>query len=190
MALTRVVSGGGLLGSTFLNIEHPKAPDDLWVLLPAIATPRRLVSSNLADSYLGSEFRYGDLVQNDPDEYIVTSRGDATIDDEPCWIIEAVPREPKLVRDTGLSKQVLWLRKSTLVERRVEQYDRRGALLKIMEITRVFTDPQGSHYFGSERNIRNAQSGVTSAVVFENILVNRGMPADLFTTAHLGELPK
>ncbi len=186
-AITRVVSGGGLLGSGFLNVEHPTAPDDLWVYLPAVKTPRRLVSTNLADSYLGSEFRYGDLVQLDPEDYQVTARHDEPVAGEPCHVLEIVPRDQRLVRDTGLGKQVLWLRQSNLVERKVEQYDRRGAVLKVIEIPRLFHDAASGKFFAVERHAQNVQTGARSVAVFENVRVNRGMTADVFTPVRLAE---
>jgi len=187
MAITRVTSGGPLLGSTFLNIERSQGTDDLWVYLPAVATPRRLVSSNLADSYLGSEFRYGDLVQPDPADYAVTLRGEETVEGEPCWVLEVVPREPRLVRNTGLGREVLWLRRQNLVERKVEQYDRHVALLKVLDVPRLFTDPASGKVFAVERRIRNVQSGVVSTASFENVEVNRGLGTEPFSPARLSD---
>jgi hypothetical protein len=187
MALTRVTSNGALRDSSFLNVEHPQAPDDLWVYLPSVGSPRRLVSSNLADSYLGSEFRYGDLVQPDPDEYVVTLRGEEVIDGESCWVLDIAPRTPRLERDAGLRRQVLWLRHGSLVERRIEQYDRRGTLLKVIDVLRPFTDPASGKVFALERRLRNVQSGATSTAVFENVEVTQGMSADLFSPVHLGD---
>lgn len=186
-AITRVRSGGALKGSAFLNVEHPDAPDDLWVYLPAVQAPRRLVSTNLGDSYLGSEFRYGDLVQLDPGDYQVTLRSDETIAGDPCHVLEVVPREPRLVRDTGLSKQVLWLRRDNLVERKIEQYDRRGALLKVIEVPRLHHDAASGKFFAVERRVENVQTGARSVAMFENLRVNRGVSADAFTPVRLAD---
>jgi outer membrane lipoprotein-sorting protein len=187
MALTRVTGGGAFVQTAFLSVEHPKAADDLWIYLPAVGSPRRLVSSNLGDSYLGSEFRYGDLVQPDPDEYVVTLRGEETIEGEPCWVLEAVPRDEKLVRDSGLGRQVLWLRQKGLAERKVEQYDRRGTLLKVIDLPRLFTDPATGKVFAVERQVRNVRSGAQSVALFENVTVNANIPADLFSPARLAD---
>jgi hypothetical protein len=145
------------------------------------------LSNNLADSYLGSEFRYGDLVQSNPDEYQLSLRGEEAVEGEPCWVVEAVPRETRLARDTGLGRQVLWLRRSNLVERRVEQYDRYGTLLKVMDVPRLFEDAKTAKVFALERRLRNLRSGVVSTAVFENVEVNHGMTADLFSPVRLSD---
>jgi hypothetical protein len=188
MGVTRVLSGNALVGSAFLNVEHAGAPDDLWVYLPAVGTPRRLVASNLGDSYLGSEFRYGDLVQREPESYRVTSLPDADVSEERCDVIEIVP-DARTARDTGLSREVMWIRKSTFVERKVEQYDRQGRLLKEMELEDLFIDAATGKAFPRERRIRNVQSGATSTARFEDVRVNAGLPADTFNPARLSDRP-
>jgi hypothetical protein len=187
MALVRVISGGPLRDSAFLTVERPRAADDLWFYLPAVGSPRRLTSSNLADSYLGSEFRYGDLVQPEPKDYLVTLRGEEVVEGEPCWAIEVTPRDARVSRDTGLARETLWLRQNTLVERKVEQYDRRGALLKVLDVPRLYADPGSGKIFALERRVRNVQTGVVSTVVFENVQANRGVSADLFSPARLAD---
>jgi hypothetical protein len=187
MALARVTSGGPLRDSAFLTVENSRAADDLWFYLPAVGSPRRLASSNLADSYLGSEFRYGDLVQPEPGDYVATLRGEEVVEGEPCWIIEVTPREARVSRDTGLARETLWLRQSNLVERKVEQYDRRGALLKVLDVPRLYTDPGSGKIFALERRVRNVQTHAVSTVVFENVQANRGVSADLFSPARLAD---
>jgi hypothetical protein len=187
MALVRVISGGPLRDSAFLTVERPRAADDLWFYLPAVGSPRRLTSSNLADSYLGSEFRYGDLVQPEPGDYLVTLRGEEIVEGEPCWAIEVTPRDARVSRDTGLARETLWLRQNTLVERKVEQYDRRGALLKVLDVPRLYSDPGSGKIFALERRVRNIQTGAVSTVVFENVQANRGVSPDLFSPARLAD---
>ncbi len=187
MALVRVTSGGPLRDSAFLTVERPRAADDLWFYLPAVGSPRRLASSNLADSYLGSEFRYGDLVQPEPGDYVATLRGEEAVEGEPCWAIEVTPRDARVSRDTGLARETLWLRQSNLVERKVEQYDRRGTLLKVLDVPRLYTDPGSGKIFSLERRVRNVQTGVVSTVVFDNVQANRGVSPDLFSPARLAD---
>lgn len=187
MGLTRVVSGNALVNSTFLNIERPNAADDLWIYLPTVGTPRRLVASNLGDSYLGSEFRYGDLVQRDPEQHEATRRGDESIEGEACIVIELVPKTARIARDAGLGREVLWLRAGSLIERRVEQFDLRGRLLKVIDFDRILVDSRSGKSFPLERRIRNVQSGATSAASFRDVRTNQGLPADLFSPSRLSD---
>jgi uncharacterized protein len=184
--MSRVVSGGGLVGTGFLSIEHVDGPTDLWVYLPSLGWPRRLLGSNLGDSYLGSEFRYGDLVQPEPAAYAATVKGVDTIDDRRHWSIETVPMDAALARNTGLSREVRWLEQESLVERRVEQYDRRGKLLKVLDNER-WMQSAGGKWLPRQRTIRNVQTGTTSTALFENVEVGVGLPQSIFVPNSLGD---
>jgi hypothetical protein len=185
--LVRVTSGGTLQGTGFLSIEHVGAPSDLWVYLPALGWARRLIAGNLGDSYLGSEFRYGDLIQPEPGAYVVTTRGSEVVDGRPCWVIEAVPRDRRLESDTGLSREVRWLSKEDLLERRTEQYDRRGELLKVMDWNRWTETRAPGRWLALERRIENLQTRATSRAVFGSAEVGVGLSESLFVPRSLGE---
>jgi hypothetical protein len=187
MLLLRVVGAGPLGGSAFLTIEHQDAPHDGWVYLPALGGPRRLLSGYLAESLLGSEFRVGDLLQPNTDDYVVTLLGADRIGDDPCWIIEAVPRERSLERRNGLGRQVLWIGKRDFLERRIEQHDPAGELLKIMELGRWAALMEGRKWLPLERRIRNVQTGAWSSVVFEHVEAGVGIDAATFRPQHLAD---
>jgi hypothetical protein len=187
MLLLRIATTGPLDGSAFLTIEHMHAAHDLWVFLPAVGVPRRLVASNLGDSFLGTEFRLGDLVQPDPDDYTVTAQATDAIDGDACWIVEAVPRTVQLERATGIGREVFWLRKENLMPRRIEQYDRRKALLKRHDVGQWQALDGGKKWFALERTIRNVQTGAYTHAVFSNLRVGIGISTALFAPQHLTE---
>ena len=185
--MTRVVESGNLGGSGFLSVEQPDAPSHLWIYLPGLARPRRLVGGNLRDSYLGSEFRYGDLVQPDPDEYRATLRGPDTVEGREAWVIETEPLDPALARDTGVGRQVRWLAKDTGVELRVEQHDLDGALLKVLDNDRWKAAVDGTRWMPCERRIRNVQSGAKSTANWDEVEVGTGIDPALFSPVRMGD---
>src|SRR5437879_3436168 len=84
MLLVRITGAGALAGSAVLTVEHQKVPHDIWIYLPALGAPRRLFGGNLGESFLGSEFRLGDLLQASPGDYAVTLRGTDHLDGRSC----------------------------------------------------------------------------------------------------------
>jgi hypothetical protein len=185
--MTRVVESGNLGGAGFLSIEQPDEPSHLWIYLPGLGRPRRLVGGNLRDSYLGSEFRYGDLVQPDPDDYRVTLRGPDAVDGREAWVIETAPRDAALARDTGLGRQVRWLAKDTGVELRVEQHDPEGTLLKILDNDRWMSAVDASRWIPLERRIRNVQTGAYSTATWDQVEVGVGIDPSLFSPVKMGD---
>jgi hypothetical protein len=189
MLMARVVSGGGsLFGTTFLSVEHLKDPDDLWMYLPALGHPKRITSSNLGDSFIGSEFAFGDLIQPEPDAYVVVVRPAAeTVAGEPCWVIEARPREASLERGTGVSREVRWLGTRDLLERRIEQYDRRGELGKVMEVRNWASYGDPPRWIASERTIANVRARSSSRVAFGDVRISPSVPADVFSSSSMSD---
>src|SRR5262249_4293780 len=97
--------------------------------------------------------------------------------------------DARTARDTGLSREVLWIRKSTFVERKVEQYDRQGHLFKVMELEDLLVEAATGKAFPRERRIRNLQSGASSTARFEDVRVDEGLPQDIFNPARLSDRP-
>jgi hypothetical protein len=185
--MTRVVESGNLGGAGFLSIEQPKEPSHLWIYLPGLNRPRRLVGGNLRDSYLGTEFRYGDLVQADPDDYRATLRGPDAVDGREVWVIETEPRTPALAKDTGLGRQVRWIAKDTGVELRVEQHDPEGVLQKVLENDRWMGAVNGTRWMARERRIRNVQSGAHSTATWDQVQVGAGIDPSLFSPVKMAD---
>ncbi len=185
--MTRVVESGNLGGTGFLSIEQPEGPSHLWIYLPGLGRPRRLVGGNLRDSYLGTEFRYGDLVQPDPDDHRATLRGPDSVCGREAWVIETEPRDPALARDTGIGRQVRWLANDTGVELRVEQHDPEGALLKVLENDRWMGAVNETRWMPRERRIRNVQSGAYSTATWEQVEVGVGIDPSLFSPVKMAD---
>ena len=184
----RVIGGGTLVGTSFLSVEHVKIPDDLWIFLPALGRPKRIASSNLGDSFLGSDFSFGDLIQPEPDAYDVLVRNQPeSVGGDDCWVIEARPRSPALERGTGVSREVRWIGREDLLERRIEQYNRRGELAKVIDVSRwtPYGDPK--RWLALQRDVHDAVRGGGSTARFEDVRVGTGVPADIFASERLGE---
>ena len=57
----RFLSPADVQGTSILVFDYEAKADDVWIYLPALRKTRRIVSSQRAQSFMGSEFSYGDL---------------------------------------------------------------------------------------------------------------------------------
>src|SRR5580765_4817774 len=57
----RFLSPADVQGTSVLVFDYEAKADDVWIYLPALRKTRRIVSSQRAQSFMGSEFSYGDL---------------------------------------------------------------------------------------------------------------------------------
>src|SRR6266496_2645338 len=57
----RFLSPADVQGTSVLVFDYESKADDVWIYLPALRKTRRVVSSQKSQSFMGSEFSYGDL---------------------------------------------------------------------------------------------------------------------------------
>ena len=184
--LVRFLSPADIKGTSFLQVEHAEGDDDQWIYLPALKKSRRLVASNKKDSFVGSDFSYGDILLPKVDFYRHTLLRTETIDGKECYVVESAPRDEDVKRNSGYSKKITWVRKDNFLETKVEYYDLAGRLLKTQSISgHQLVDPDTQRWFALRREMINHQTGHKTILVFERI--ETGVPAadDLFTTRNL-----
>jgi hypothetical protein len=172
-------------GTGVLQIEHSDSDDDLWIYLPALKKSRRLVANNKKDSFVGSDFSYGDITLPKVDQYRHTLLRTERIDDHDCYVVESTPATDGVKANSGYSKRVTWVRTDNFVESKVEYYDLARRLLKTQRIGRhQLIESNKSRWLPMYREMTNHQSGHRTTITFA-----RATPVELaddsFTTRYL-----
>ena len=67
--MIRFLRPGDVEGTGYLQVQHYDGEDDMWIYLPALKKVRRLVANNKKDSFVGTDFSYGDILQPVVDTY-------------------------------------------------------------------------------------------------------------------------
>ena len=115
-------------GTAFLVHAHKEEPDEQWLYLPALKRVKRISASNQSASFMGSEFSYEDMGAVEVEKY-----GHRHLRDEPCGDFEcAVLERVPVSKDSGYSRQLIWLDLAELRAMKVEFFDRRDANLKTL----------------------------------------------------------
>lgn len=173
-------------GTAFLQIEHSEGEDDQWIYLPALGKSRRLVANNKKDSFVGSDFSYGDISLPKVDLYEHRLIGSEIVDERDCHKIESTPKTDRTKADSGYSRKISWLRKDTLFEGKVEYYDIAGRLLKVQRIGEArLIEPDKGRYFAIRREMTNVQTGHKTVIETDQVELVRNLRDDMFTTRAL-----
>ena len=93
-------------GTGFLVIEHSDRDDDMWLYLPTLRKSRRKLASSKKDSFLGTEFSYGDITGPSVSEYNYRMKEEKENEQTACHVIEAVPATEDILSDYGYSKRI------------------------------------------------------------------------------------
>ena len=184
--LVNFLSPADVRGTKTLLIEHSAADDDIWIYLPAMKKVRRLVASNKKDSFVGTDFSYGDVIGHKVEDWNHKVLRQEKVDDRDCYIVESTPKRPEVADNTGYSKRVNWVDKESYVALRTEIYDQGGELLKRLtaqDVQRV--DPTNDRYQPMKLTAENVQAGHKTIIEFTNFKANVGVGDELFAARSL-----
>jgi outer membrane lipoprotein-sorting protein len=184
--VVRFSAPADIKGTSFLQVEHIDGDDDLWIYLPALRKSRRLVASNKKDSFVGSDFSYGDISLPKVDHYRHTLLRRETVDGFDCYVVESVPASDAVRGNSGYSRKVTWVRSDNFVETKVEYYDLAGRLWKTQKVTRhELVEPSKARWFPLQREMTNHQNGHRTVIAMAKVTPGIAVPDETFTTRYI-----
>jgi len=118
---------GDIRDTALLTHEHKSSADDQWIFLPAEKRVKRIAAAGRSGSFVGSEFSYGDLVEQGLDKFSYNWLSQEAC----CNVVERVPKSS----DSGYSRQVVWYNKSNNTVAKIDYYNLGATLLKTLTAT-------------------------------------------------------
>lgn len=115
-------------GTALLSHAKILEPDDQWLYLPALKRVKRISSANKSGAFVGSEFAFEDFTITELNKYTYAYLREEILDGVNCDVVERTPR----YENSGYTKQTSWIDQTDFQARKVEFYDRKGALLKTL----------------------------------------------------------
>jgi hypothetical protein len=186
MRMTRFVEPADVKGTVSLMIEHQAGDDDIWIYLPALKKVRRLVSSNKKDSFVGTDFSYGDVIGYKTSDWSYKLLREEPLDGAPCYVIEATPKNDEVRNNSGYSKRVVWVRKDNFFAIKGDMWDEGGQQLKSFHMTELQeVDASRRKWQAMRLESANQQTGHRTVIKFDNFKVNQKVRDDYFTTRYM-----
>ncbi|WP_310498624.1 outer membrane lipoprotein-sorting protein [Sandarakinorhabdus sp.] len=171
--LLRFTTPADMRGVATLTIERSGSSDDLWIFLPALRRVRRLVSSNRADPWVGSEFSLGDIIGHKVGDWHHRLVQREPLGAASAIRIESVPASARVASDTGYSKRVTWLREADAATLRVDFHDQTGAPMKSLLAGDIATlDADKGKIQPMRLTMRNLRGGGVSTLAFSQFRIN------------------
>lgn len=167
---------GDIRNTALLTHAFAGQNDDQWLYLPAMERVRRISGSGRSGSFVGSEFAFEDMVDQEVDKFHHT-----WIQDGPCpaggacHIVDRVPNTR-----SGYSRQRVWFDQAELRVQQVQYFDRRGAHLKTLVVSgyRLYA---GRFWRSGRMDMVNHLTGASTRMTWNDYAFNRGLSASTFT---------
>lgn len=174
-------------GTRFLTIENPSGGEDRWIYLPSLGKTRRVAASEGGGSFMGTDFSYDDVSSGDRDIDADTHtilREETLNANEVgagvlCYVIQSVPK------DSGYqySKTISWIDKAQSLVYKSEMYNKRGELIKTMEIS-DYRDIQG-RLTAMRTKVSTVSSGTSTTIFMDIVRYDDTIPDGVFTVNYL-----
>jgi hypothetical protein len=158
-------------GTAFLTFTHKAGDDDQWLYLPALKRVKRISTRNKSGSFMGSEFAYEDFSSQEVEKYTYKWIREEALDGKECFVIEKYPVDKK---NSGYTRQVVWIDKNEYREWKVDYYDRKDSLLKTLLI-KGYNKYLDRYWRADEMNMANHQNGKSTKLVWSNYTFRVGL---------------
>ena len=184
--LIRFLSPADVKGTGLLTFDYDKKDDDLWLYMPALRKTRRIISSEKAKNFMGSEFTYADMTPPNLEDFNYKKLGEETVEATPCWKIEVVPRDDDIADENGFSKRIVFIGKKDFVIRKAIYRDLDGSLHKELNVREIKEVDTESHKYRPIHMIMvNLQNDRKSILKVDKIQFTPDTKDEYFTTRYL-----
>ncbi len=158
-------------GTAFLTYSHKVKDDDQWLYLPALKRVKRISSRNKSGSFMGSEFAYEDISSQEVEKYTYKWLRDEVYEGQDCFVLERVPVDKK---NSGYTRQTVWMDKAEYRPLKIDYYDRKDSLLKTYKAVE-FKLYLERFWRPHEMRMVNHQNGKSTRLIWSNYVYRTGL---------------
>ena len=182
-SLVLFITPRDIRGTALLSHAKILDPDDQWLYLPALKRVKRISSSNKSGPFVGSEFAFEDFTAIELNKFDYTFIGIEECGELQCDVLERLPR----YENSGYTKQIAWVDQTAFQIRKVEFYDRRGDLLKVLEL-KDYRLYENGVWRAHLLSMSNVQTNKDTDLVYAEYQFGIGLTEDDFVKGRLSRL--
>jgi len=184
-SLIRFLSPADVKGTGLLTIEHTDRDDDQWLYLPALRKVRRISASDKSESFVGTDFAYEDLKNEELENYDYKLLKDDVLENHDCYVIEAVPATSKEKEESGYNKREIWIDKTNFVNIQTKFYNKKDAFYKIFKADDIQLIEGTTKWRAHQMVMENLKTKHKTILLFNNIVINKDIADKIFTQRYL-----
>ena len=149
-------------GTAVLSHAKIKGNDKQWIYLPAAKRVKRISSSNKSGPFVGSEFSYEDITAQELGKFTYKWIKTEACGSAKCEVIQRVPT----YKNSGYSRQMVWVNTKTKQSERVHFFDRAGNHVKTL--TWAGYQKYDGFWRWKKMSMVNHRNGKSTDLIFSN----------------------
>jgi hypothetical protein len=177
--MIRVISPQDLKGSSYLVIEN-EPRDTVYVYLPALAKPRRIVGGG-GRAIWSTDFSYEDirLLQMESSQTEVERLPDAEVAGRPTYVIAT---QPDPARESGYERIVSYVDKETCVALKTEYFEANGVLRKHLLVDPETIEEVSGKWIARDLAMTDLRDDTQSWIQVREISIDEDISSRYFNT--------
>jgi outer membrane lipoprotein-sorting protein len=179
-SLTIFENPSDVSGTIFLSHSMIMEPDLQWIYLPALKRVKRISSRNKSGPFMGSEFAYEDMSSFELDKFKFKLLDNEILNGVKNYILELTPTD----EFSGYSKQKIWVDTDKFRIHKIEFYDKKNSLLKILEMSE-YKEFKNEFWRPMLSRMKNVQTNKQTNLTIESIKFDVGLNANDFDNNRL-----
>lgn len=172
-SIAKFLSPADQKGIGFLSLPN----DVMYIYLPAFKKTRRIASHIKNNKFAGTDFTYEDMEAKKLSEKWIP---ELLKTEDNHYVLELKPKE---TTKTDYSKQIIWARTDNFVSTKIEFYDKKGKLCKIM--TRDKIEQINGYWVAKESQMEDLKEKHKTKILLEDVKFDSGLSDDIFTERYL-----
>jgi hypothetical protein len=184
--LIRFIEPPDIKGTGLLTFDYQEAEDDIWLYMPALRKTRRIVSSEKAKNFMGSEFTYADMIPPSVNDFRFNLLTDESVNNVECYQIEWLPVDEDIADENGFGRRITFVGKEDFMIRKSLYFDIDNQFYKELNVQRIKELDTVHHKFRAmEMEMINHQNGRRSILENTQLEFNPNIKDDYFTLRYL-----
>ena len=173
--------------TAFLTYDYDDASkdDDQWFYLPALKKVKRIPTSDKSSSFMGSDFSYFDMTDRDLEDYDFKLLKETEVRGNKAWMIEAIPRSEKTIKESGYTKTIALVRQDNYMVVRSIGFMKSNKK-KYLDVVRLHQEK--GIWLADEMTMttKKGKSTVHKTILkFSHIQLNKPIDDNMFSTRRL-----
>ena len=174
--------------TAFLTYDYddPDRDDDQWLYLPALHKTKRIASSDKSGSFMGSDLNFSDMTSRELEDYDFFFKKKMEVKGKKTWLIESIPKTKKIIKETGYTKSLIWVRQDNFYVIRAINWVKDGGYLKYMDVRKL--EVIDGIWVGTHMVVTTKKGKKTvhkTILDWNNVKFNQDLDYDLFTVRRM-----